>query len=1453
MPDPSDSPGRWPSARGPPSAVMQRLGRAGNATGKKHSGALGLCHHAFDVPYALGSWPRLGWNTIEPRSIGNCRFDGDLNCSHRWVADLGQAGPVSCWSAFLNIGGGGNGKRQPCAGHSWRVWLPHGGQKEEGAFTCCDVVTVAYFAASNPYSSLLIIGILCDIAVLDRHRTVVPHPMAAGTRPRVLCLDGGGIRGLSEILILKELMLQVRIHSHLDRRLGKTLNECEALFRTLGSKIFEGGNLKQTLRMLSTGSKHTSKGLAEVIRGQAGNETMHDADAVASGKVPVAVVTVSKTTHDDYLFRTYGVRAGDEACPIVDACLATSAATTFFPSITINGIEYVDGAFRKNNPSSAALSELESKEWPLPLPDAVTGVECLVSVRTGRPTFKCASSSALLKVFPGVGSLKDAATLCIKIATDCEEAHRAVEDRFRKANMTDSYYRFDVDRGLEAVELNESDNEALQMISAVAKSYLKGRQTKVERCALAESPESAEQPPGIVFSGLPESTVSFLGRKGELSELRQALDPSLTGRKCSLLLGIGGSGKTQLALRHIKEEGRRYSAVIWVNASTAEYAAHDFQEAAFEISRSSPRYMPVPQSQDIDALSRVKAHLRSTAHRNWLLVIDSSEDTEQNELARYVPECAHGGLMDNPPDEALWSYEKNRVIITILDMVYRSLKHRPEDAALFNLLIIMGSWQVSTSPLDEFHLFDSVAQDLNETEHQINTLRNLFRKPQDLRLALRHLASFCLVRHTEDNNHIRTQYVMQAAHGLAGAVYRPRRQTAMLNTLGLDGQKSAGIQRDYVTPFKHAMSLISEHIETSDLDPYNGRFRVPYAFILRQAAGVHLVQGFLRESMKHFESTINYETIKASEAGLHWPRDEDSVQIMCEFSSACHKSGELDRAIEILEPVLPLSEKLLGHENETTMSIVTRLKELYMRRDTIQGHHKTALVGSLTEIETRGMTKSRHSESLEARQNVPEDEEASANQQELINAARSGDTHTVQLKRKLPTIRVNKNIDGWTPLGIAAREGHVDVVKHLLEAGANIEQSNVFGSTPLFIASDWGKDAIVRLLLQKGADVEAKSDIHGRCTPLLCAAARGHIKCIKVLIDHGADIRAVNDRGSTALMLASEHDHKEAVKQLMKCGLDTTARDFRGRTLLHCAARGSMGLALEFLLEKRRKTDINAQGSNGDTPLHEACRGNHSRAVELLVAAGARCDIRSSDGRTPCEIAHIMGFEHTDDAFWQTETYKKDVFIGLKKTFIEVVLSESLDVLRERAQEATAEELNTPSDVWHTTSLLGAFKQGLEYANVLLEAGANPDGADCWNQAPMHKAIDRDDYAMARVLAQYGAEVETSPYPPLTLWEYAWKRRSNIASLLLRRGVSIKEGSVFMQEVLYSAAAHNDKIVAKRLVEAGALITLRLDGRSAVDIAFLKKSNKILDCFASLDDDLGFPGAASSAGPSGGA
>lgn len=142
------------------------------------------------------------------------------------------------------------------------------------------------------------------------------------------------------------------------------------------------------------------------------------------------MVAVSETTRDPYLFRSYGVEAEIEKCSIVDACLATSAATKFFPAKTVNNLRYVDGGFGKNNPSRAAIAELKSANWQSPLQDAIRDVACFVSIGTGLPTFRRKTSSSWSG---GLDSIKTAVKLCVDIATDCHNEHLDVLQRYHKS------------------------------------------------------------------------------------------------------------------------------------------------------------------------------------------------------------------------------------------------------------------------------------------------------------------------------------------------------------------------------------------------------------------------------------------------------------------------------------------------------------------------------------------------------------------------------------------------------------------------------------------------------------------------------------------------------------------------------------------------------------------------------------------------------------------------------------------------------------------------------------------------------------------------------------------------------------------------------------------------------------------------------------------------------------
>lgn len=94
-------------------------------------------------------------------------------------------------------------------------------------------------------------------------------------------------------------------------------------------------------------------------------------------------------------------------------------------------------------------------------------------------------------------------------------------------------------------------------------------------------------------------------------------------------------------------------------------------------------------------------------------------------------------------------------------------------------------------------------------------------------------------------------------------------------------------------------------------------------------------------------------------------------------------------------------------------------------------------------------------------------------------------------------------------LYIAVNEGSSEVVSFLLKQGANPNVTeNYYGKTPLHQAARLGKHEMVKLLIDAGANLEARNKEDA--TPL-CAAASRNLKTVKTLVDAGADVNAVHD------------------------------------------------------------------------------------------------------------------------------------------------------------------------------------------------------------------------------------------------------------------------------------------------------------------------------------------------------
>lgn len=117
--------------------------------------------------------------------------------------------------------------------------------------------------------------------------------------------------------------------------------------------------------------------------------------------------------------------------------------------------------------------------------------------------------------------------------------------------------------------------------------------------------------------------------------------------------------------------------------------------------------------------------------------------------------------------------------------------------------------------------------------------------------------------------------------------------------------------------------------------------------------------------------------------------------------------------------------------------------------------------------------------------------------------------------------------NGSTPLHCAAWEGHIAVVKLLLESGADVNARDKFGKTALHDAAFKGHGDVVKLLLEWGADINSKCEIGS--TPLHMAATSGESDIVKLLLDQGADHSANTLIAETIYSWATKQGHTEVV------------------------------------------------------------------------------------------------------------------------------------------------------------------------------------------------------------------------------------------------------------------------------------------------------------------------------------
>ncbi len=189
----------------------------------------------------------------------------------------------------------------------------------------------------------------------------------------------------------------------------------------------------------------------------------------------------------------------------------------------------------------------------------------------------------------------------------------------------------------------------------------------------------------------------------------------------------------------------------------------------------------------------------------------------------------------------------------------------------------------------------------------------------------------------------------------------------------------------------------------------------------------------------------------------------------------------------------------------------------------------------------------------------------------------------------------------------AAESGQTEIVRSLIQSGADVNAKRDDGASALTLATRDGHLEIVRLLLAAGANTKSEG------WALVLASERGHMEIAQALLLAGVPVET-GPQQWTALMGASRGGHTNIVEALLQAGADINARDADGSSALMMAVAGGHTDTVQTLLQAT--APVNDRLADGSTALMMAARDGRSEIIHLLLEAGADATLKDISGKT---------------------------------------------------------------------------------------------------------------------------------------------------------------------------------------------------------------------------------------------
>ncbi|KAJ7763139.1 ankyrin repeat-containing domain protein [Mycena maculata] len=388
-------------------------------------------------------------------------------------------------------------------------------------------------------------------------------------------------------------------------------------------------------------------------------------------------------------------------------------------------------------------------------------------------------------------------------------------------------------------------------------------------------------------------------------------------------------------------------------------------------------------------------------------------------------------------------------------------------------------------------------------------------------------------------------------------------------------------------------------------------------------------------------------------------------------------------------------------------------------------------------------------------------------------------------------VRVRKATDRFTLLHAASKSRSKDLVKFLLDNGAEVNAANQDGQTALDIAIQSGDAETVRVLLEKGA-----TDAQEGYNSALCSASKsGCIDIVQLLLAKGTEVNGSGAFLGDALRSASKCGYIDIVQLLLAKRTEVNTPVAFLRDALEAAYQGGHVDIVQLLLEKG-PTDV----QDGYTiELCKASERGYIDIVQLLLDNGA--DVNAESGYYGAALQRASWYGHTDivqllldnDADINAEggsEYGSALQAATWHCHTDII-----QLLLKHGANINAE------DGFHGNALRIASGSGrLDVVRLLLEKGATDVhfGGLC-------SASDRGHIAIVRLLLDHGAANTTGGFPGGALQAASREGHRDIVQLLLEHGADINASNGLAGGKALQAASRNGHAdVVRLLLEKGA-------------------------------------------------